>query len=618
MPDSRLRRTYPRLLAYLWPYWRLVAVLLVASMFFAALGGVQLALIPPFLHILFNEGEAPAAAAEAAGDHGVPLPAAVGAAKDALVSAGKSLIYVGSPIERLGRFCILFLILMIAKNVFGYMSTYLTISLEQSVLYRIRRDLYDKTQSLPLAYFDRHKTGHLISRITNDVTSLRGVVVGSLASIVQNGLMALIAITIVFVTSWKLSLLTLVLLPLNILLIGVISRKLRKGSLRAQERMADMTAVLQETISGVRVVKAFGMEDFERRKFDFFNLKYFRDYLKMRRYAELASPTSETLGTLASVVILWYGGQLVIRESLDPANLMLFVGAMLWVINPVKNLSKLNSVVQEGLASGDRIFQILDVEPEHDGEEGIVIGGLRDRIVYDRVSFSYGGGVEVLSDVSFTIRRGQVAALVGASGAGKSTIADLLPRFYRPSSGRILIDDTDVAGVKLSSLRSLMGIVTQETILFNDTIRNNIAYGMADCPLEAIERAARAANAHDFVAAMPNGYETVIGDRGAQLSGGQRQRLAIARALLKNPEILILDEATSSLDIESEALVQEAIERLMKGRTNLVIAHRLSTIRNADLIIVVDEGRIRQIGSHEELIREEGIYRKLYHMQARA
>ncbi len=617
MPDSRFRRTYPRLLAYLWPHWRLAAVLLVASTVFAAFGGVQLALIPPFLHILFNEGAIPAAAAEEAGQHGIPLPAAVSAAKDALVSAGRNLIYVGSPIERLGRFCIIFLILMIAKNVCAYLSTYLTISLEQSVLYRIRRDLYEKTQSLPLAYFDRQKTGHLISRITNDVSSLRGVVVGSLASIVQNGLMASIAITIVFLTSWKLSLLTLVLLPLNILLIGVISRKLRKGSLRAQERMADMTAVLQETISGVRVVKAFGMENFEKRKFDFFNLKYFRDYLKMRRYAELASPTSEALGTLASVVILWYGGQLVIRESLDPANLMLFVGAMLWVINPVKNLSKLNSVVQEGLASGDRIFQILDIEEEHDGEEGAALEGLRERIVFDRVTFSYGGGVEVLSDVSFTIRRGQIAALVGASGAGKSTIADLLPRFYRPTSGRILIDGTDIAEVKLSSLRSLMGIVTQETILFNDTIRNNIAYGMADCPAEAIERAASAANAHEFIAAMPKGYETIIGDRGAQLSGGQRQRIAIARALLKNPEILILDEATSSLDIESEALVQEAIERLMKGRTNLVIAHRLSTIRNADLIIVVDDGRIRQIGSHEELIREEGIYRKLYSMQVR-
>ncbi len=614
MPRTRIGRTYVRLLAYLGPFWRRVAVLVVASALFAALSGVQLALIPPFLHILFGGGPGPAGEVAAA-EHGVPLPAAVAAAKDAAVAWGRSLVYAGTPIERLGRFCLIFFILMIVKNVFGYLSTYLTINLEQSVLYRIRRDLYDRTQALPLSFFDRQKTGHLISRITNDVTNLRGVVVGSFASVIQNGLMALIAVVIVFLTSWKLSLLTLVLVPLNILLIGIISRKLRKGSLRAQERMADMTAVLQETISGVRVVKAFGMEDFEKRKFDFFNLKYFREYLKMRRFAELASPTSETLGTLASVVILWYGGRLVISESLDPANLMLFVGAMLWVINPVKNLSKLNSVIQEGLASGDRVFHILDIEPEHDDEGGVEIDSFSDRIDYDNVTFSYGSDVDVLREVSFTVRRGQVAALVGASGAGKSTIADLLPRFYRPTAGRILIDGVDIAGLKLSSLRSLMGIVTQETILFNDTIRNNIAYGMADCPQAQIERAARAANAHDFIAAMPKGYETVIGDRGTQLSGGQRQRLAIARALLKNPQILILDEATSSLDIESEALVQEAIERLMEGRTNLVIAHRLSTIRNVDRIIVLHKGRIEEEGTHAELLRRKGLYHKLHQLQ---
>jgi subfamily B ATP-binding cassette protein MsbA len=507
---------------------------------------------------------------------------------------------------------------MLAKNIFGYLSTYMTISLEQAVLYRIRNDLYGKTQVLPLSFFDKQKTGHLISRITNDVTNLRGVVVGSLASIIQNGLMAIIALAIVFLTSWKLSLLTLVLVPLNIALIGVISRKLRKGSLRAQERMADMTAVLQETISGVRVVKAFGMEEFEKKKFDFFNMKYFKEYLKMRRYAELASPTSETLGTLATVVILWYGGKLVLRENLDPANLMLFIGAMLWIISPIKNLSKLNSVIQEGLASGDRVFQVIDVASEREDSGDLQIDTFDSEIVYERVSFSYGNDVNVLDNVNFRITRGEVVAIVGPSGAGKSTIADLLPRFYRPTAGRILIDGKDIASVTLTSLRSLMGIVTQETILFNDTIYDNIAYGMEGCPEEDVIRAAKAANAHDFIVAAPKGYRTVIGDRGTQLSGGQRQRIAIARALLKNPQILILDEATSALDIESEALVQEAIERLMKGRTNLVIAHRLSTIRNADTIIVVDEGKIQQIGSHEELIREEGIYRKLYSLQIKA
>jgi len=376
--------------------------------------------------------------------------------------------------------------------------------------------------------------------------------------------------------------------------------------------------VLQETISGVRVVKAFGMEEFEERKFNAFNRRYFKEYLRMRRLAELASPTSEALGTIAAIVLIWYGGKLVIGENLDPANLMLFIGAMLWVIAPIKNLSKLNSMIHEGLASGDRVFQVLDIPSEQEEAGDRVIGDFRDEIVYENVTFSYGNDIDVLRDVSFRIKRGEVVAVVGPSGSGKSTIADLLPRFYRPTSGRILIDGIDTSDISIHSLRSLMGIVTQETILFNDTIFNNIAYGMENCPEETVVRAAQAANAHEFILAAPQGYRTVIGDRGVQLSGGQRQRLAIARALLKNPKILILDEATSSLDVESETLVQEAIERLMKGRTNFVIAHRLSTIRNADRIIVIEAGRIKQIGTHEELIGAEGIYRKLYHMHAKS
>jgi subfamily B ATP-binding cassette protein MsbA len=613
-----VNKTYFRLLGYLWPLWQRAIMLFVCSALYAALSGISLALIPPFLHILFDQGAVDVPVATVASEHGIALPQSLEHAKTAGIRWVKGRLYEGRAIVRLERFCVIFLLLMLVKNIFAYLSMYMTISLEQSVLYRIRNDLYGKTQMLPLSFFDKQKTGHLISRITNDVTNLRGVVVGSLSSIVQNGLMAIIALVIVFVTSWKLSLLTLVLVPLNIVLIGIISRKLRKGSLRAQERMADMTTVLQETISGVRVVKAFGMEEFEKKKFDFFNLKYFKEYLKMRRYAELASPTSETLGTLATVVILWYGGKLVLNENLDPANLMLFIGAMLWVISPIKSLSKLNSVIQEGLASGERVFQVIDVTSEREDSGAVEIDAFRGEIVYENVTFSYGNGVGVLDDVNFRITHGEVVAIVGPSGAGKSTIADLLPRFYRPTSGRILIDGKDIASVTLSSLRSLMGIVTQETILFNDTIYDNIAYGMEDCPEEDVVRAAKAANAHDFIIATPQGYRTVIGDRGTQLSGGQRQRIAIARALLKNPQILILDEATSSLDIESEALVQEAIDRLMKGRTNLVIAHRLSTIRNADTIIVVDDGKIQQIGSHEELIREEGIYRKLYHLQIKA
>ncbi len=618
MSDLSAGKIYIRLLGYLKPFWRKVIILFICTTIFASLSGISLTLIPPFLHILFGEAGQPAEYTGDSSVHGVPLPTSFESLKNSVTSKVREFFDPSEPMEALVRFCAVFLILMVVKNIFGYVSTYLTIYLEQSILYRIRNELYGAIQALPLSFFDRQKTGHLISRITNDVTNLRGAVVGSLASIVRNSLMAFIAIFIVFLTSWKLSLLTVVLVPVNITLIGIIGRKLRKGSLRAQERMADMTSILQETISGVRVVKAFGMEGFEKGKFDLFNFRYLREYLKMRRFAELASPTSELLGILASVVILWYGGRLVIEESLDPANLMLFVGAMLWVVTPIKNLSKLNSVVQEALASGQRVLQILDIGSEDEDSGENEIDGVSKKVVYDGVAFSYNDGVEVLSSVDFEMCRGDVVAIVGPSGAGKSTIADLLPRFYRPTAGRISIDGNDIADIKLSSLRSIMGIVTQETILFNDTIFNNIAYGLSDCPLEGVVEASKAANAHFFISAMPDGYETVIGDRGVQLSGGQRQRIAIARALLKNPQILILDEATSSLDVESEALVQEAIDRLVKGRTTLVIAHRLSTIRKADKIIVVENGRIEQIGTHEELIGEAGTYRKLYHLQIKS
>ncbi len=611
-------RIYTRLLGYLRPWWKRVVILFICTTIFASLSGVSLTLIPPFLNIVFSTEPAPVEERKE-GDHGSPLiPDGIESQMDGLRRQVARIIYRGTQTERLARFCLIFLALMIVKNIFGYFGTYLTVFLEQSILKSIRDELYGKIQMLPMSFFDQQRAGHLISRITNDVTNLRGAVVGGLASIVRNGLMMFIALAIIFYTSWQLSLLTIVLVPLNILLVAIISRKLRKGSRRAQERMADITAVLQETISGVRVVKAFGMERFELMKFGAFNRRYLGEYIKMRRFAELASPTSETLGIMASIVILWYGGKLVISQQIDPANLMLFIGAMLWVVTPIKNLSKLNNVVQEGIVCAERIFDILDIKTEEEISGDEEIDAVREGITYEDVRFSYDGERPVLEDVNLKIGMGEVVAMVGASGAGKSTLADLLPRFYEPDSGRIMIDGRDISRMRISSLRALMGIVTQETILFNDTVFNNIAYGMSDCPLEDVVTAARAANAHRFIEAMPHRYETMIGDRGVQLSGGQRQRLAIARALLKNPQILILDEATSSLDVESEALVQEAIDRLVRGRTTLVIAHRLSTIKNADRIVVLEDGRIKQIGTHEELIGEEGIYRKLYSLQIRA
>ncbi len=616
--------TYARLLRYVVPYWKRVILLLVTITVFAALSGVSLTLITPFLKILlYNEQQAPSEtdpAEEVQEKHGaitaqgIPLPESVEKIKDSLQQRFEAFVYTGDPKKSLYKFCKILLILVLIKNLFGYAQTYLTEYLEQKVLYRIRRDVYAHIQNLPLSYFDTEKTGHIISRITNDVNLLRGAVIGVAASIIRNTMMTMIAILIILMVSWPLTLLSLIVIPLNVGLMGLIGIKLKKRSHRAQEGMADMTAILEESVNGIRVVKAFNQGDFEKSRFDRYSMRHLRQYIKMQLWGALSSPTSELLGTLSMIVILWYGGSLVFDGQLTPENLFLFVGAMLWVITPVKNLSKLNTVIQQCRAAAERVFVILDVPAEPlDGPGTKAV--FRESITYTDVDFEYVTGESVLTDVSFSVKPGEVAAIVGPSGAGKSTLVDLIPRFYTPRSGTIKIDGVDTLDMSLRSLRSLMGMVTQDTILFNDTVKNNIAYGQEHRPLEDVVEAAKMANAHRFIERLPKQYETIIGDRGMQLSGGQRQRLAIARALLCDPEILIFDEATSALDTESEMLVQEAIERLLKGRTTFVIAHRLSTIQNADKILVLEDGRLKERGTHAELLLQNGIYRRLYDLQ---
>ncbi|HID94734.1 MAG TPA: ABC transporter ATP-binding protein, partial [Candidatus Latescibacteria bacterium] len=402
-------------------------------------------------------------------------------------------------------------------------------------------------------------------------------------------------------------------------IITKIGLKLRKYSARSQERMAEVTSVLQETIFGIRVVKAFAMERFELRRFRKGTRNYFRTVLKRIRVGRLASPLTELLATAVGLVVLVYGGNQVLKgDLLSPEEFIIFLIALFSMISPLKNLGQANARIQEGLAAGERIFEVLDTRPSiTDSPDAVTIDKVREGIRFIDLSFRYDTGDVVLDHINLDIKVGEVVAIVGPTGSGKSTLVDLIPRFYDPWRGRVEIDGIDIRKIKLGSLRRLLGIVTQETILFNDTVRNNIAYGSPEIPEEKVIRAARAANAHDFISRLPQGYDTLIGERGVRLSGGERQRIAIARAILKDPPILIFDEATSALDTESEMLVQEAIERLMKGRTSLVIAHRLSTVQNASRIIVLDHGRIIQEGRHQELLNQPGLYRTLYRRQFR-
>jgi subfamily B ATP-binding cassette protein MsbA len=418
--------------------------------------------------------------------------------------------------------------------------------------------------------------------------------------------------------SWKLTLLAAIVLPLVFSFIWFMGKKLRKYSARTQEKMADVNAVLEETVTNIRIVKGYAMENFEKGKFFKTTGEYFRALVRMARVRNLASPVNDILIIATGMLILLYAGTKILEGSgeMDAGDFMTFIIATFTLIKPTKSLLSIHIRVQEGMAAAERIFNILDAPiTVVEQPDPVVKKDFQSSLVYDRVSFSYTPGEPVLNDVSFEVRRGEVVALVGPSGAGKSTLFDLLPRFYDPIEGRIMIDGVDLRRLSLASLRGMLGIVTQETYLFNDTIRNNIAYGMNGLPQSELEKASEAARAHEFIIGFEDKYDTLVGNRGVRLSGGQRQRIAIARALLKNPQILIFDEATSALDTESERLVQEAIDGLMANRTVLVIAHRLSTIKNADHILVMDKGRIIETGTHRELMTRSGLYHRLYMMQ---
>jgi subfamily B ATP-binding cassette protein MsbA len=612
-------KDYFRLLSNLKPHLKFLIPAMIFMVLFAGMSGFSITMIVPFTKIVFSQPEEVSKPTIEQKENPDKEKESLVVLLPQFLKQKFTQVIVGKTrLETLGRFCILVFLIFLIKNLFWYAQSFLIVRVEQGVIMDLRNKLYGHFHILPLEYFHGQKTGVLISRITNDITLVRGAVANGFAEALRQVFLLLVYLFLVFWASWKLALIALLLFPPAMLIIGKFGQKVRKSGYLSQEKMGNMTSILQETISGIRVVKAFVMEKFEIKKFMETTKDYFKTMVRLTRIGSLAPPLTEVLGVFGAVLLLWFAGKDILTGNLDVGRFFLFLFAMLSLMQPVRSISSLNIDIQQGLAAGKRIFEVLDVPPKIKNHPGAIKKeSLEKNVTFDNVCFSYDGEKEVLSNISLEAKAGEVVALVGPSGGGKSTLMDLLPRFYDPTSGEIKIDGCDLKKIDLGSLRNLMGIVTQETILFNDTVWNNIAYGYEHASEELVHDAAKAANAHDFIMAMPHQYQTTIGDRGVKLSGGEKQRLAIARALFKNPPILIFDEATSSLDSESEALVQEAIDRLMKGRTVFVIAHRLSTIQHVDKIVVLDHGRIVQMGDHKSLLQQGGLYQRLYQMQFR-
>lgn len=520
------------------------------------------------------------------------------------------------PKGALAIICVIIVVSIFLKNLFLYLSFYVLNPLKNTIVNTLRSELYNKILKLPIGYFTEKRKGDLISRTTNDVAEVEASLVGALEGWIRDPLTILLNFAVLFYISPQLTFAIIICIPVIGYILGRVSRSLKKQSNEAAIKHGESLSVMDETLNGLRVIKAFNIESLLRSRFSRINDELLNAKNKISRRRDMASPMSEFLGVLVFVGILWFGGQLVLsKELLEPSIFLAYLALFYNIINPVKTLSTSFSNMQKGSAAIDRIEEVLKTPVTvDDNPQGKKLETFTDKIEFRNVRFAYEDAV-ILDDIDLTIRKGQTIALVGSSGAGKSTLADLVPRFHDVTSGEVLIDGTNIRNYSLQSVRSLMSIVTQEPILFNDTIAANIALGQQGATEEEIIRAAKIANAHDFIVRKEGGYSSNIGDRGSKLSGGERQRLTIARAVLKNPPILILDEATSSLDTESERLVQDAINNMMQNRTSIVIAHRLSTIRHADEIIVLQKGKIVERGSHDRLITQNGFYKKLVDMQ---
>lgn len=603
-------RNLSKILKYAIPYWGFASLNVIFNIIGVLFSLASFALIIPVLNILFK--------LEAAVTSAPPLALNFESLKENFYYLISRMIEQYGELTTLGYLCGIIVIVFFLKNLFRYLAMYYIAEVRNGVVKDIRNNMYKRVLILPLSYYSEKRKGDIMSRMTTDVQEVEWSIMSSLEMLFRDPITIISYLVTLFMMNFELTLMVLILLPLSGLIIGYIGRSLKRTSAKGQVKMGELLSTIEETLGGLRIIKAFNAIAWADGNFRATNQKYNRLMVRLYRKRDLASPLSEFLGIGVSVFVIWYGGRLILspNSSMDAAIFISYIAIFSQMINPIKALSTASYNIQKGAASVERIEQILNAEEVITQKDNAInIQEFREKIEYRNVSFKYQQD-EVLTDINLSVEKGKMIALVGASGSGKSTMVDLLPRFYDVTKGEILIDNIPIKDLVITDLRALMGIVSQETILFNGTVFDNIAFSMTNVSLDEVIAAAKVANAHEFIMQMPDGYQTNIGDRGIKMSGGQRQRLSIARAVLKNPPVLILDEATSALDTESERLVQEALVNLMKNRTSVVIAHRLSTVQFADEIVVLQNGRIVERGTHNNLLGKAGVYKRLHDLQS--
>ena len=608
---AKQKKTFSRVLTYVKPYWGSIVLNLVFNLITIFFSLFSFALVGPFLNLLFKEGTVEVVAKP---EFSLTSDYLMGYLNWFM----SDLIATGGKYHALVFMCLLLLAAFFFRNLGRFLACYFMANVRVGAVHDLRRDVYNKILILPLSFYHSRQKGDTLSRITTDVQEVEVSILNYLEMLIKDPLTILFFFLFMVTLSPKLTLFVLIVLPLAGLLIGKVGKMLKKESKEGQTKLAGIISTVEETISGLRIIKAFNAIRYSSDKFEEQNSDYTKVLRGIHRKRDMSSPMSEFLSSAVVILVLWFGGNLILGgdNHIDAGSFISYIVVFSQIISPAKSFSQGYYNVQKGIASAERIFEILDAEEViTEKENAIEIKDFKDSIEYRDVHFSYGKD-EVLKGIDLKIPKGKFIALVGESGGGKSTMADLLPRFYEVEKGSVCIDGHDIRDYKIGDLRGLMGVVSQETILFNDTVFNNIAFGMEDVSKEKVVEAAKIANAHEFIMALEHGYDTRIGDRGMNLSGGQRQRLSIARAVLKNPPILILDEATSSLDTESERLVQDALSKVMSQRTSIVIAHRLSTIQYADEIVVLQKGQIIERGKHDDLIALGGVYKKLTDLQS--